>query len=74
MKNQRAKKYLWIKELMHMLLMYEQTFTVNIDNGDDFEETNKQQRETPNKGIHEVQGVFPALLTKTTMSHSKCSS
>ena len=54
--------------------MYEQAFTVNVDNGDDFEESDEQQRETPNKGIHEVQGVFPALLTKTTMSHSKCSS
>ena len=43
--------------------MYEQTFTVNVDNGDDFEESDEQQRESSNKGIHEVQGVFPALLT-----------
>ena len=54
--------------------MYEQTFTVNVDNGDDFEESDEQQRESSYKGIHKVQGVFPALLTKTTMSHSKCSS
>ena len=54
--------------------MYEQTFTVNVDNGDDFEESDEQQRESSYKGIHKVQGVFPSPLTKTTMSYSKCSS